>query len=96
LNKEIELAAERGIQLVFDDKVKEWLLARNDHPEWGARPLRRIVQRHIRQKLAELLLKEDLKRETILRVEATLFGLDFKLDSGEYTDRGGGKTLAGQ
>jgi ATP-dependent Clp protease ATP-binding subunit ClpC len=59
LAKEHKLTAERGLMLVFTPAAKEWMLAQNDHPEWGARPLRRIIQRHVRESLADYLLKEN-------------------------------------
>ncbi len=59
LAKEHKLTAERGLVLVFTPAAKEWMLAQNDHPEWGARPLRRIIQRHVRESLADYLLKEN-------------------------------------
>ncbi|MBN1580612.1 MAG: ATP-dependent Clp protease ATP-binding subunit, partial [Anaerolineae bacterium] len=81
LKKECSLAQKRGINLFFDDDVKEWLLARNEHPEWGARPLRRIIQRHVRHNLADILLQKDIGSGTTIRVQATPSGLNFVPDS---------------
>jgi ATP-dependent Clp protease ATP-binding subunit ClpC len=58
LNKEMRLAAESGITLQVTEAARGWLLAQNKHPEWGARPLRRILRRHLREPLADLLLQE--------------------------------------
>jgi ATP-dependent Clp protease ATP-binding subunit ClpC len=57
--KEAKLAQERGITLEISPAAREWILAQNDHPEWGARPLRRILQRSVREKLADYLLTLD-------------------------------------
>ncbi len=57
LKKEIKLAAERGVILEIGDSARTWLLSKNDHPEWGARPLRRIIQKHVREPLADFLLQ---------------------------------------
>jgi len=46
------------------------MLAQNDHPEWGARPLRRIIQRHVRESLADHLLKENPKPGTTVTIDA--------------------------
>jgi ATP-dependent Clp protease ATP-binding subunit ClpC len=59
LKKEGALLAERGITLEVSEEARTWLLARNDHPEWGARPLRRIIEKHIREPLADWMLRED-------------------------------------
>jgi ATP-dependent Clp protease ATP-binding subunit ClpC len=59
IGKEVKLAEERGIALDITPTAREWILAQNDHPEWGARPLRRILQRSVREKLADYLLSLD-------------------------------------
>ena len=43
----------------FGDSARTWLLSKNDHPEWGARPLRRIIQKHVREPLADFLLEKN-------------------------------------
>jgi len=75
LKKEAKLAQGRGLKLEISESAKEWLLAQNDHPEWGARPLRRIIERHVRQPLADALLASDIKPGTVVRVEAGTMGL---------------------
>jgi ATP-dependent Clp protease ATP-binding subunit ClpA len=59
IDKEMKLAQERGISLEITPAAREWILAQNDHPEWGARPLRRILQRSVRERLADYLLTLD-------------------------------------
>jgi ATP-dependent Clp protease ATP-binding subunit ClpC len=59
LKKEIKLAEERGVRLEIGDMARDWLLSKNDHPEWGARPLRRIIQKHVREPLADYLLEKN-------------------------------------
>ena len=54
--KEAKLALARGIALEITPAAREWLLAQNTEPHMGARPLRRILQRNIREKLADYLL----------------------------------------
>jgi ATP-dependent Clp protease ATP-binding subunit ClpB len=75
LEKEVELVAERGLILEVSQAAREWLLAQNEHPEWGARPLRRIIQRHLREPLADYLLAADPKPDTAVRVDAGADGL---------------------
>jgi ATP-dependent Clp protease ATP-binding subunit ClpC len=64
--KEAKLAQERGITLEIAPAAREWILAQNDHPEWGARPLRRILQRSVREKLADYLLTLDTPPSRVL------------------------------
>jgi ATP-dependent Clp protease ATP-binding subunit ClpA len=54
------------------------MLAQNDHPEWGARPLRRIIRRYLREPLADYLLEADPEPGTIVRVDAAEQGLTFE------------------
>jgi ATP-dependent Clp protease ATP-binding subunit ClpC len=75
LRKEVELVAEQGLTLEVSQAARTWLLAQNKHPEWGARPLRRIIQRHLREPLAETLLAADPKPGTTVRVDAGADGL---------------------
>ncbi len=70
LAKEHKLTAERGLTLVFTPAAKQWMLAQNDHPEWGARPLRRIIQRHVRESLADYLLHENPEPGTAVTIDA--------------------------
>ena len=69
LQKEVGMVAERGLTLEVSQAARTWLLAQNEHPEWGARPLRRIIQRHLREPLAETLLAADPKPGTTVQVD---------------------------
>lgn len=68
LDKEEKLMASRNLTLQITPAVKSWLLAQNDHPEWGARPLRRIIQKHIREPMADYLLTHNPKGGTTVKV----------------------------
>ena len=59
LKQEHRLADERNMTLKFTPESKLWMLDQNEHPEWGARPLRRIIQRNVRESLADYLLREN-------------------------------------
>ncbi len=54
--KEAKLSQSRGIALEVTPAARAWLLAQNKEPGMGARPLRRILQRNIRETLADYLL----------------------------------------
>jgi ATP-dependent Clp protease ATP-binding subunit ClpC len=60
LKKEAKMLEARGIGLEVSEAARTWMLARNDHPEWGARPLRRIIGRSLREPLADYMLAADL------------------------------------
>lgn len=54
--REAKLAQSQRIELEVTPAARAWLLAQNDEPGLGARPLRRILQRNVREKLADYLL----------------------------------------
>jgi ATP-dependent Clp protease ATP-binding subunit ClpC len=62
LKKEAKLAAANGLTLEFTAKAKAWMVAQNEEPQFGARPLRRIIQRNVTEPLADYLLKENPKK----------------------------------
>jgi len=78
LKRELRLAANQGIELSLTDAAKEWLLAQNNQPEFGARPLRRIIGRYLREPLADFLLSRPSGSglQTI-HVDADKDGLNF-------------------
>jgi ATP-dependent Clp protease ATP-binding subunit ClpC len=77
LKQEAALAAGPGLELQVSDEARRWLVAQNDHPEWGARPLRRILQRYLREPLADYLLRADPPAGTIVQVDVGPSGLTF-------------------
>lgn len=70
LNKETKMALERGLKLDFTAKAIDWMLAQNDEPEFGARPLRRIIRRFVREPLADFLLRVNPPTGTKIKVDA--------------------------
>ncbi len=77
LKKEQKLLDARGLKLEVTEAARTWLLAQNDHPEWGARPLRRIIRRWVREPLADYLLQSDPSPGTTARIDAGEKGLVF-------------------
>jgi ATP-dependent Clp protease ATP-binding subunit ClpB len=71
LKNEQKLARERGLELTFTDGAINWLLAQNDQPEYGARPLKRIIRRFVREPLADFLLTANPPAGTEVRVSTS-------------------------
>jgi ATP-dependent Clp protease ATP-binding subunit ClpB len=57
LGKLRKLLADRKIELKFDGKALQWLANRGYDPVYGARPLKRVIQRSLQNPLATLLLE---------------------------------------
>ena len=51
----------RNIELVVDDKAKDYLGEAGYSPQYGARPLQRVLEREVLNKLAVLLLRGSIK-----------------------------------
>jgi ATP-dependent Clp protease ATP-binding subunit ClpB len=65
----------RKITLAFDDAAKTWLADEGYDPVFGARPLKRVIQRALQDPLAELLLSGDVKDGYTVVVSAGAEGL---------------------
>ena len=60
-----DLLQEQSITLEVTDEVKEKLTELGYHPAFGARPLRRVIQEHLEDKLADYILEEPEANELI-------------------------------
>ncbi|NOD65656.1 MULTISPECIES: ATP-dependent chaperone ClpB [unclassified Ruegeria] len=67
--------AARKIELVLDDGAKEWLANEGYDPVFGARPLKRVIQRALQNPLAEALLAGEIKDGETVPVTAGPDGL---------------------
>ncbi len=67
--------AARKIDLVLDESARTWLADEGYDPVFGARPLKRVIQRALQNPLAEMLLARDVKDGETLPVRAGSEGL---------------------
>jgi ATP-dependent Clp protease ATP-binding subunit ClpB len=63
-----KLLAERKITIDLDDKARTWLANRGYDPAYGARPLKRVIQRHVQDPLAEQILAGRVKDGDTVRL----------------------------
>ncbi len=75
LNKRLE---DRGIKIVLTEEAKSELAKRGYVPEFGARPLRRTIQREIETPLSVKILEGTVKEGDTVRV-------DYDKEKGEFT-----------
>ena len=54
------LLSSRDIHLELDEKAKDWLSEKGYDPMYGARPLKRVIQKEVQDPLAILILKGDI------------------------------------
>jgi ATP-dependent Clp protease ATP-binding subunit ClpB len=70
-----KLLADRKIVVELDKKAKEWLAATGYDPVYGARPLKRAIQKHLQDPLAEQILAGRIKDGDTVHVTADKEGL---------------------
>jgi len=70
-----KLLADRKIEIVLDSKAREWLAAAGYDPVYGARPLKRVIQRRLQDPLAQLLLQGEIGDGAKVKVSAGKHGL---------------------
>ncbi|ELK21526.1 ATP-dependent Clp protease, ATP-binding subunitClpE [Anoxybacillus flavithermus TNO-09.006] len=61
--------AEQHVTMTISDKAKEKLAELGYHPTFGARPLRRVIQEHVEDQIADVLLDEQDVRTIHIDVE---------------------------
>ncbi|HTV36712.1 MAG TPA: AAA family ATPase, partial [Xanthobacteraceae bacterium] len=72
-----DLLAERKITLSLDAKAREWLAEKGYDPAYGARPLKRVIQKSVQDPLSELILSGRIKDGEKVSISANKAGLTF-------------------
>jgi ATP-dependent Clp protease ATP-binding subunit ClpB len=71
------LLEDRKIELSLDSKARDWLAGKGWDPAYGARPLKRVIQRYVQDPLAEMILAGDVRDNSQVKISATKGGLTF-------------------
>jgi len=61
--------AERRLEIELTEEVKSWLSKEGFDPVYGARPLRRVIERYVENPLSTKLLRGELKEGDTVKVE---------------------------
>jgi len=78
LVKEVDkLLADRNIVLQLTDEAKEWVFRKEYDPEYGARPLRRAIQRYIENPLSSKIISGEVKDGDTVKVSVDKEALTF-------------------
>ncbi|MBF0335088.1 MAG: hypothetical protein HQL40_15800, partial [Alphaproteobacteria bacterium] len=70
-----KLLADRKIDIQLDDDARRWLADAGYDPVYGARPLKRVIQRSLQNPLAGLILEGRIRDGDTVRVTADQRGL---------------------
>ena len=72
-----KLLEDRKIAITLDPKAREWLADKGYDPAYGARPLKRVIQKSVQDPLAELILSGKIKDGEKVTISAGKQGLTF-------------------
>ncbi|MEZ5813324.1 MAG: ATP-dependent chaperone ClpB [Alphaproteobacteria bacterium] len=75
----LNLLAARHVTLEVDEAAKTWLGDKGYDPAYGARPLKRVIQSELQNKLAEMILKGEIADGSLVKISAKGNTLDFKI-----------------
>ena len=67
LSRTLSKLQEKGIDVEFDNNVKISLVNKGFDPVYGARPLKRTIQRYIENPLAEFIIKNDIEKNVKIK-----------------------------
>ena len=75
INKMLE---ENSMRLKVSDKAIDWLAEKGFDPLFGARPIKRTLQRYLVNELSKEILAGTISRDSVIHVDANENGLFFK------------------
>ena len=70
--------AEKDIKIVFTEQALDLLAGQGFDKEYGARPLKRVIQRLVEDKLSEALLEGKIKSGERIKIDASNGKIQFK------------------
>jgi ATP-dependent Clp protease ATP-binding subunit ClpC len=68
IKKVVDRVKLKEIQLVLDEKAKDFLIEKGYDPQYGARPMRRAVERYLEDPMAEEILRNTIKAGDVANV----------------------------
>lgn len=69
LNDVVNRLKEKQIELVFTDAVCQWLAEKGFDPQFGARPLKRLIQTEVLNPLAKKIISQEFKNKSHVTVD---------------------------
>ena len=68
LAKVFERVDKQGLKIKINEQAKEFLIEKGYDPDFGARPLRRAIERFVEDPLSEAILRQKFKESTVIQV----------------------------
>ena len=72
-----------GFEVEMDEKAKDFIVAKGWDENYGARPLRRAIQRYIEDDLADEIIKADILPGDTIKITADEEKVFFEIEKGE-------------
>ena len=85
LNLLKDLVAESGIKLAFSDYAIDYLVENGYDPQFGARPLKRLIQKQIINQLSKKILAGDINKNGTILVDVFDNTVVFRNEAAEMT-----------
>ena len=79
LNDIRERLGERGIEINLSYAAKELIQREAYTPAYGARPIKRYLQRHIETKIAEMIVRGEVMDDSVIKIDAVDGELKFEV-----------------
>ena len=80
LSDTVNILNDKNITVNVTEKAKEYILEKGTNIKFGARPLRRAIQRYIEDEISELILKSEILDGQNVEIDLSDNKLTFKVD----------------
>ena len=88
-----KLLADRKITLTLSPEARDWLANKGYDPAYGARPLKRVIQKEVQDALAEMILSGEIRDGATVPVDVGPAGLSIASRAVTREKRPAGATL---
>ena len=80
LNDTIKALQEKNITFTISESAKKYILEKGTNIKFGARPLRRAIQRYLEDEISEKILRQELKNGQNISIDYTNNELKFEIN----------------
>ena len=78
LQRVADMLQSRGFTVVFDEGAGDWIAREGYDPTFGARPLKRVIQRHVVNALSEKIIAGEIAEGETVEVVGGATGISFR------------------
>ena len=64
-----DLMREKGLDLRWSKKVVAWIVEKGYYPQYGARPIKRFIQKEVENRLSEAMIAGGLKEGSVIKLK---------------------------